>query len=61
MNFVKDYKGELMLENVWGTPGPGGQGQWKKRMTCREFNPVNERGLQGTIMYFSIEEFVLTG
>lgn len=59
MNFRKEYKGQLILENVWGTPGEQGTGVWKKTLSPRDFNIVQERGLEEVVMYFSFEEFVL--
>lgn len=60
MNFRKTYKDELILEDVWGTPGEGGRGAWKKHISREEFEPVNEAALREEVMYFSLEEFVLT-
>ncbi|KAL4744827.1 hypothetical protein BDW72DRAFT_74316 [Aspergillus terricola var. indicus] len=59
MNFRKEYKGQLILENVWGTPGDQGKGVWKKALTHEDFNKVQEKGLEEAVMYFSFEEFVL--
>jgi hypothetical protein len=59
MNFRKEYKGQLILENAWGTPGEQGTGVWKKALTHEEFKQVQEQGLEEVVMYFSFEEFVL--
>lgn len=62
LNFREEYKGELILEDVWGTPGNGGSGEWKKRVNSKEFEKVNSfESLRETTMYFSLEEFVLMG
>ncbi|KAF5235118.1 hypothetical protein FAUST_7281 [Fusarium austroamericanum] len=60
MNFQKEYKGELMLEDVWGTSGEDGTGAWKKRISSNEFHKVDDPSLKERVMYFSLEEFVLT-
>ncbi|KAL2853191.1 hypothetical protein BJX68DRAFT_265414 [Aspergillus pseudodeflectus] len=59
MNFRKEYKGQLILENAWGTPGEQGTGVWKKALTHEDFRRVQEKGLEEVVMYFSFEEFVL--
>ena len=60
MNFVSEYKSDLLLEDVWGTRGEHGKGEWKK-MVCRdEFQVVGEPGLEQTLLHFSLEEFVFT-
>lgn len=60
MNFQEKYKDELLLEDVWGTPGEDGTGVWKKNINRDEFRKVDEPDLQEIVMYFSLEEFVLT-
>jgi hypothetical protein len=60
MNFRKEYKGELILEDVWGTRGEEGTGVWKKSVSREEFKEVEEPELREAVMYFSLEEFVLT-
>ena len=59
MNFLEEYKGELILEDIWGTPGADGKGEWKKRITSAEFKRVKEPGLEEMTVYASYEEFVL--
>lgn len=60
MNFVSEYKSDLLLEDVWGTRGEHGKGEWKKMVCREEFQVVGEPGLEQTLMHFSLEEFVLT-
>lgn len=53
-------RSELILEEVWGTPGPTGMGVYKKLIRRDEFEPVHEKGLGETIIHCSLQEFVLT-
>jgi hypothetical protein len=55
MNFAREFKSDLILEDVWGTP----EG-WKKRVSRKEFYGINKPGLQEITIYCSIEEFVLS-
>ncbi|KAJ5512516.1 hypothetical protein N7463_002068 [Penicillium fimorum] len=54
------YGSQLILEDVWGTPGQDNKGEWKKLLTAEEIQKVNESRIKETTMYFSLEEFVLT-
>lgn len=61
MNWSSVYGSELILEDAWGTPGQDNKGEWKKLLTAEEIQKVNEPGIKEATMYFSLEEFVLTG
>ncbi|OAQ85678.1 PPPDE peptidase domain-containing protein [Purpureocillium lilacinum] len=59
MNFYKQYGDDLILEDVWGTPGKNGEGEWKKRVRRDEFQIMRDSRLCDVKMFFSLEEFVL--
>lgn len=62
MNFEggKDFGGgKLILEDVWGTPGDDGTGLWKKMVRKDEFMELDEPELKESVIYCSLEEFVL--
>ncbi len=61
MNFYKQYGDDLILEDVWGTPGKNGEGEWKKRVRRDEFQIMRDSRLCDVKMFFSLEEFVLYG
>ncbi|KAJ5392072.1 hypothetical protein N7509_007562 [Penicillium cosmopolitanum] len=59
MNFLTDTSSDLILEDVWGTPGEGGAGLWKNMICKDEFKQVLEPGIEEKVMYFNLQEFVL--
>ena len=61
MNFHNKYGDDLILEDVWGTPGKNGEGEWKKRVRRDEFQVLRDSSLCDVKMFFSLEEFVHYG
>ncbi|UNI18778.1 hypothetical protein JDV02_005030 [Purpureocillium takamizusanense] len=59
MNFSQTYD-ELIIKDVWGTPGQNGEGVWKKRVREDEFEVLQDPEFGEVKMFFSLEEFVLS-
>ncbi|OQE06188.1 hypothetical protein PENVUL_c019G05712 [Penicillium vulpinum] len=59
MNWEQNYGSHLILEDVWGVPGEGKSGRWKKELADTEFQKITDPNFQEVTMYFSLEEFVL--
>lgn len=61
MNWEGRYGSPLILEDVWGVPGQGKNGTWKRQLADNEFQKITDPNFRQVIMYFSLEEFVLEG